>query len=223
MRFFSSGRPFVPTDVLYWDMVGLVLVPWVSIAAYIDWRDHRVPNLITLPLAAAGLIAQVLFALHLGGSWWWTPDQGQIAYGLGAGLAGWALGIAVLLPIYAMRAMGAGDVKLIAAIGAWFGWKLVLGGFILGAVLGGIYGLGVLLIWGLFVKGARDPIKRNMAVLLLKFSSPGRIFSDIGATDTLAGGIKQPPKLPYGVPLTFGCLIVLFARSLTLEWVAKIL
>ena len=58
--------------------------------------------------------------------------------GVGWGLLGLAVGFGVLIVPWLMHGMGAGDVKLMAAIGCWLGPWLTLLGFAVGAVLGGI-------------------------------------------------------------------------------------
>ena len=70
-----------------------------------DLRTSRIPNLLTFSAAAAGL------AWHAFGGW--AP--------LASALGGLALGLLLFLPIYLLRGMGAGDVKLLAALGAWLG------------------------------------------------------------------------------------------------------
>lgn len=82
-----------------------VLLPALAIAAALDWRARRVPNALVAPLALAGFAAQ---GLDLG------------LRGLGLALGGALLGFACTLPFYLLRGMAAGDVKLMAATGAWF-------------------------------------------------------------------------------------------------------
>jgi prepilin peptidase CpaA len=194
----------------YWITVLVVMAPIVAVACYIDWRYHKVPNWTTFPLAITGLIAQTYF-FGL-----WTRGE-VIAQGLGPGLIGLVVGLVLLLPVYAIGGMGAGDVKMLAGTGAWLGWELVLASFIVGAVVGGIYSVGVWLIWAVFVPGGADKLKANLSMLAAKFSSGKLLFSEVGSTNTLAGGSGQPPKLPYGVPLTVGIYFVCLLRSQVLE------
>lgn len=98
-----------------------------------DLLTRRIPNWLTLPAIALGLAAQ---AWILG----WA--------GLLSGVLGILLGIALYFPIYATGFMGAGDVKLQMAVGAWLGWWLAL--YVAGAsiLLGGIYALGEVIYRG---------------------------------------------------------------------------
>ncbi len=95
-------------------LVSVILI-W---AAWIDGKELRVPNWITFPMVLSGLI----YSTVVGGS-------------LSAGLVGMAMGLACLLPLYAVGGMGAGDVKLMAGIGAWLGWQITLESFMVSAVV----------------------------------------------------------------------------------------
>lgn len=102
-----------------------VLLPALAIAAVLDWRSRRVPNRLVGPLALAGFVAQTLeFGLR----------------GLGLALGAAAVGALCTLPFYLLRGMAAGDVKLMAAVGAWFApavasWVVAFT-FLVGGVLG---------------------------------------------------------------------------------------
>lgn len=106
-------------------LAAYILVATVLIALITDVVTHRIPNNLLGPALALALV----IATTTGG-----------ANGLMVSLAGLAVGFAVLLPIYALGAMGAGDVKLLAVAGAFLGPEgaLVagLGTFMAGAVLG---------------------------------------------------------------------------------------
>src|SRR6186713_2279816 len=76
------------------------------VACVTDVRERRIPNVLTFGAAAAALL--VHFLSH-GSS------------GLATAAAGWVIGTAVFLPFFLLGGMGAGDVKLMAALGAWLG------------------------------------------------------------------------------------------------------
>src|SRR5262249_47283506 len=94
----------------------LVLLPMLGLlvwAAIQDFRARRIPNWLTLNLAAGGLLASLLSPHALA-----APASSIL--GLLAGL-----GIALVL--FSLGALGGGDVKLLAAIGAWVGaWNVLL-------------------------------------------------------------------------------------------------
>src|SRR6516225_12438206 len=82
------------------------------LAAVIDGWKLKVPNWLTFPLVLSGWGLGLLHDLGL------VPG---IAGGIGASLAGTALGFALLLPVYAIGGMGAGDVKMQMGFGSWIG------------------------------------------------------------------------------------------------------
>src|SRR5438093_4566046 len=89
----------------------LVICSGMIAAAVIDWWKFKVPNKLTFPLIISGWILGLAnnFGLEAG------------AGGIGAALAGTALGCGLLIPIYAIGGMGAGDVKMTMGFGAWIG------------------------------------------------------------------------------------------------------
>lgn len=104
-------------------------------AVFCDLRTRRIPNSLVLAGLALGLMFQTV-----------APSGGGLFYGTGAGagslgpaqaLLGAVTGLALFLPMYALRALGAGDVKLLAMAGVWLGaaplawaalWTLLAGG-----------------------------------------------------------------------------------------------
>src|ERR671923_1834472 len=82
-------------------------------AAVIDGWKLKVPNWLTFPLVLSG------WALGLCHSFGGLEGTG--AGGIGASLAGTALGFALLFPVYAIGGLGAGDVKMQMGFGAWIG------------------------------------------------------------------------------------------------------
>src|ERR1700730_7296869 len=94
----------------------------VSVAAYCDIRWRRIPNWLTLSALGGGLVLQ---AVRAG------------AAGVSVALAGAALGLCILLPFYLVHAMGAGDVKLLAGLGALVGPQALVSLAIYAALVGG--------------------------------------------------------------------------------------
>jgi Flp pilus assembly protein protease CpaA len=92
-----------------------------ALGAAIDLRSRRVPNWLTLGIAVAGL---TLAATRLSG------------LSFGSALAGLALGLVVMLPGHVIGATGAGDVKLLAALGTMLGPKAVALAFVYAAIAG---------------------------------------------------------------------------------------
>jgi prepilin peptidase CpaA len=100
-------------------------------AAVIDGLKLKVPNWITLPLVVGG----------------WVYSTAYFGWeGLGWSLLGTVIGLALLLPAYAVGGMGAGDVKLLAGVGAWMGGTTTLYAFCVSAIVGGVIAI-VMVVW----------------------------------------------------------------------------
>src|SRR5262245_26451498 len=93
------------------------------VAAWIDGKELRVPNWITFPMIISGWI-------YCTATMGWT--------GLGESLLGTAVGLGLLMPAYLIGGMGAGDVKLLAGVGAWVGSYITFYAFCWSAIIGGI-------------------------------------------------------------------------------------
>jgi prepilin peptidase CpaA len=100
----------------------LIPVAVATTAAACDVRWRRIPNWLTLSAFVAGVLLHVLRA-----------GVGGVPLALG----GAALGLCILLPFYFVHAMGAGDVKLLASIGALVGPQALVSVAIYAAVVGG--------------------------------------------------------------------------------------
>jgi len=91
-----------------------IAIPAIAIAAIATWTDvrsRRIPNLLTGPALLLGLLVHLVVE--------GLPGLGQAA--LGALVAG-----GLMLPGWLLKWKGGGDVKLVAAVGAWFAWPLAL-------------------------------------------------------------------------------------------------
>ena len=186
MSFFASH---------YWTITFAVLIPALLYASWVDYAQRRVPNWLNASLAAAGLVAQ---SLAFG---WYTLHEAGMPAGLGWGLLGLLVGFGVLIVPWTMHAMGAGDVKLMAAIGCWLGPWLTLLSFAAGAIIGGL--MAAVMI---YTSGRTIHAITNMQVILTKLRRVETAFSEFGGARTFGDSSQL---LPYGVPLTIGTLGVL--------------
>jgi prepilin peptidase CpaA len=123
--------------------------------------------------------------------------------GIGHSLLGIAAGAAIPLVLYAIGALGGGDVKLMGGIGAWLGAGPVFAVFMLQAVIG----LGIVLVQAVS-QGRIRALLRNSALIAVGFA----YASELGLENAVQSGkrcrsIDRP--LPYAVPVFVATVIVL--------------
>ena len=168
-------------------------------AAIIDWWKFKVPNKLTFPLIFAGWILGL--AVSFGGIEGYRGEGGFLA-----SFAGTFLGLALILPVYAIGGMGAGDCKMTMGFGAWvgaffgipFGMSIIFWAFCYGVIAGGIIGVGMILV--------RRNFKQNAGHVK---EIVGDLFHANGIGDVADRANKRRPRwhrLPYGVPLCIGFL-----------------
>ena len=169
--------PQVPHEVIWF--VSAVLIE----AAVIDGLKLKVPNWLTFHLVGGGLA----FSAWYGG---WP--------GFLLSLEGCALGLALLMPLYIIGGMGAGDVKLMAGVGAFVGPTLTLGAFVASAVVGGIMGLAMIIWSGEYIR--HWALFQTIGNEILTVRSPAKL-SAIAAE-------RKPSMmlLPYGIPMAVGSI-----------------
>jgi prepilin peptidase CpaA len=123
-------------------------------AALSDLSRRRIPNWLNVSIFLAGLLAQAV-----GG--------GPTA--LGQGLAGAGVGLALLLPLFHFRWIGGGDVKLVAAAGAWMSPTLAFWSTIIGLAGGGLIALAIALTNG---AALRREVSLHLRTAALAMSTP---------------------------------------------------
>lgn len=173
------------------DWQALILENWpvklvcatLIVAAYIDGKQLRVPNWITFPMVLAGLLYNAL----AGGT-----------QGLQAALAGTGVGLLCLLPLYAVGGMGAGDVKLMAGVGAWLGSGVTLAAFGFSAIVGGLMAL--YMVW------RRKSFGRHYANFWLILHELTTIKNPRALSQIAAERKPQMLLLPYGIPICIGSI-----------------
>ena len=101
----------------------LVVTAGSLVATIVDIRTRRIPNRLTLTMAGVGMTAAAL---------------GISGVSTRAAVFGLMVGLALMMPGYLLGATGAGDVKLMGAIGAIVGPAMVLTAFLFSAIAGGV-------------------------------------------------------------------------------------
>lgn len=181
-------------------MATTTLVLLLLIAIMTDVHHHRIPNLLVLIGLIAGTAFQCLpyqegeFLSATG------PESGLVP-----ALAGIALGFLLPLPLYLLRAMGAGDVKLLMVVGAFLGPSQILGVLVLTFAAGGLLALLTLLYRRSFAT-----LLTNLRFMLIAGAvrASGAEAPRIEPLQTTAG------RLPYAVAIALGTVLqLLLVRS----------
>jgi prepilin peptidase CpaA len=156
-------------------------------AAACDLRTRRIPNLLTFGAAATGLVFHLISAGFAG---------------LAHGTAGWFVGALVFALPFALRGLGGGDVKLLAALGAWIGPGDVVWLALYTGIAGGAMAIVVALASGYLRRGLD-----NLWLLLCHWRVAG-----LKALPELTLDGSSAPKLAYAVPILAGMVAVVWLR-----------
>jgi prepilin peptidase CpaA len=178
----------------------IVLCFGLVLAAFIDGWAFKVPNWLTLSLVVSGW---ALGGLHDAGV---TVDAG--VGGIGSALICTMVAFFLLFPLLAINGMGQGDVKMLMGFGSWIGaffsaragLPILIWAFALGAVVGGMCGIVMMVLRRKFKKNLSN--FREIAIDL-------KVLATVGPDAAVARSASRRPgwdRLPYGVPLCVGFL-----------------
>lgn len=165
----------------------LIALGLAVVACGWDLRTRRIPQVLTLGGAASAF----LFHLVTGG---WE--------GLGLGLAGWAVGLAIFIVPFALGGLGAGDVKLLGALGAWLGPVAVVWLGLYSGIAGGILAVLISLAGGYLTQAVS-----NVWLLLTHWTVNG-----VRPLRELTLEHSPGPRLAYAVPILAGTMVTLWLR-----------
>ncbi len=159
--------------------VAVVLI----VAAWIDGRQLRVPNWITFPMVLSGLA----YGISTGG---WA--------GLSSSSWGMCVGLLCLLPLYAVGGMGAGDVKLMAGMGAWLGAAITWHAFVVSVVVGAV--MAVVMV------AASGRWRHHYGQFLMIWNEWVMIRNPRKLAEIAAERKPRMALLPYGIPICVGSI-----------------
>jgi prepilin peptidase CpaA len=157
---------------------GAIFALLLLCACVSDIQSRRIPNSIAALLAVTGIAYSVVA----------SPTPG---HALLISFGGLSLGLVLWLPLYMVRWIGAGDVKLFAAAGAWLGPTRTLDGALIGAFAGGVLAA----VWMVFAYGLWE----TAATAALAIANPRKIVNH--GVDT-----KSRRAIPYGIALAIGAM-----------------
>jgi prepilin peptidase CpaA len=156
-----------------------VLIAGLLYAVFTDLRVRRISNKLTYPAMLVGLVGNLVI-----GGWG----------GLGHSMVGWSTGLAIMLIPFLLRAMGAGDVKLMAAIGAIKGPEFVLVAALYACLTGGL-----LAIFYLY--------RERRVTSTFKYVTYGWLWA-------LKGQGQKAGAIPYAPAIAAGVVLALLPYSL---------
>ena len=169
------------------DAPSLAVLALGTAATAADWSTRRIPNALTFGAAAVA----VAFAAATAG-----------VTGAGWSMAGWAVGVLLFLPLFALRAMGGGDVKLLAAFGAWLGPALAFWVAVYGAIAGG-----VLAVPWLLLRGRLGETLAGTWSIVAHWRQAG-----LQPHPVLTLENPRTVRMPYALPIALGALATLWLR-----------
>jgi prepilin peptidase CpaA len=159
----------------------------LAVATFTDLRSRRIPNWLVLPFLVIGIAVSA-----------WMHGW----HGIGQSFEGLGLGLLIYGFLFWMGGMGAGDVKLAAAIGAWIGPDQLFIALVITGLAGGV----MVLCWAAFGGFSKD-LFNGTANLIFGWKKRGK-FRD--PEMVLANPRKR--KIPYAPAIAIGTLISFFSH-----------
>ena len=165
-----------------WDTDWVAALAIGVIACITDLRARRIPKVLTFGAAAVGFSYQ-----------FWSQGTSGALHSAG----GWLLGVAVFLPLFLLRGMGGGDVKLVGALGAWLGVRDVFWVALYAALAGGVMAV-VVALWHRRLQRSAS----SVLMLLWYWRTQG-----LRPLPALTLEAVQGPRLAYALPILAGVVL----------------
>jgi prepilin peptidase CpaA len=150
-------------------------------AGWLDWRYRRIPNWLTVPALGLGIVANVLVA-------GWA--------GIRSSLLGALLGLGILLPLVLLKTLGAGDWKLVGAIGGFLG-----PGRLIVVLIGAVFVAGAMALVLIIYKGRVTQALRNIGRMI------AAMFSLRLPAPELTLDNPESLKVPFGVAMAITVIL----------------
>lgn len=177
---------------LYWSLL-------IGLLGTAVWRDivvRRIPNWLVL----SGIVVALFFNIF-------APEQSSPLLSKGRELSvanallGTLIGFVVLLPLYMLRAMGAGDVKLMAAVGAFLGPAQIAGAALLTFIAGGVFSI----VAALF--------SRSLPRVLTNLRVMGLVAVSGRASGMSLRDVQTTGRLPYAIAIATGTALQIWLAA----------
>jgi prepilin peptidase CpaA len=172
-------------------LTNLFLIAILAMAVITDFRWHKIPNWLTFPAMLGGIIINVIpYGFH----------------GLFFSALGLAVGTVLFLIPYSIGGMGAGDVKLMGAIGSFLGAKNVVWACLFSCIFGGLYAI-IFLVW----KGSAKSYVTRYWLMLKTLLFTGKLFYIPPSPG------EKSQKISYGVAIALGTLFFILGKNFNLR------
>jgi prepilin peptidase CpaA len=185
------------------------MLVFTAVALVSDLRTRKLPNLLTVPVFALGLVFHVVNGFCQSGikGMFWDANYGT---GLGFALGGFAVGFGIMLVLWIIGGGGGGDVKFMGALGCWLGAWLTLQVLVLGSLLSGV------LTFTVFVKNTFQMKQSKLTQSNGRTQRGGKKKADFAPPLRYGGAWR----VPFGVPAAVAtwCLLILSATGHGLSW-----
>jgi prepilin peptidase CpaA len=170
--------------------IKIALMGLTGIGALTDLYTRLIPN----SLVVAGFVAGIALNSWLGG---WS--------GLLHSLGGFGLALLIYIPLFIVRAMGGGDVKLMAAAGAIVGARDWFTLFIFASIAGGVIALGMLM--------ARNALGKTFHNIMYIAKELAHFRAPYKSKSQLDIGSPQALTMPHGIAIVIGAVLLLIVQS----------
>lgn len=172
----------------------IILTILLIIACWQDYLEFRIKNKLVITGALLGIALNTFL----------TAETGFVS-----GLIGLGLGLLLLLPLYLLRIMGAGDVKLLAMVGAFVGQQAIFEVFLYTLIVGGFLAL-IFSLW----QGTLRKIIDNAVLICLLVLSTQKSEIVKGNFSFAVDASQSAGKLPYALAITIGTGVALALQYL---------
>jgi prepilin peptidase CpaA len=160
--------------------------------AWIDGTLLKVPNKLTFPFVITGFV--------------YNLAANGLSEGLWLAFAGMSVGLLTLLPFYVLNWMGAGDVKMMAGMGAWLGPAVAWWAFVYTVFVGA--GLAILMVL------YRGDLKKHYEQFVLIWTEAVSLKSPAKIAEIAAERKSSMYLLPYGIPICIGSIAYFFVEGM---------
>lgn len=177
-----------------------LLILLVILSIRFDVTERRVPNFLTFPIILWGIVSSGVISGFSG-----------ILFSL----SGFLVGMAVFFIPFALNGMGAGDVKLMAAIGSLMGWQFVLVAALASAIVGGVISLGVILVHGGVLNTIRNIRYVLLAPIILLVAKVTNSVNILHFYHKYKNNYSDGEKIyiPYALAIGIGTIIILLGNQ----------